>query len=130
MRPEIVVARGRRAAERLMTQQCQIERVGDLVTDKNTGKVTNVRSRVYAGKCKVQSSEVQPVGADTAGLAVTVARLEVHVPVGACQVRPGDIVTVTQSPVDDRFVGKQYRVTLPAPVKAYATADRHQVEEL
>lgn len=129
-RATAAILRGRRQAERLMIMRCTVDRVVGETTDPDTDKGVPLVERVYTGKCKVTSYEGYEQERDVAGFAATVQRLSVHFPVGSFQVRVGDVVTVTESPLDARLVGKKYRAAQEAPYRTFATADRVFVDAM
>lgn len=123
------VRRGRRAAERLMTDQCVVRRpTGETATDPDTFEVHPVYEVVYESRVKVQSYEGYERAAESAGASVTVQRSSVHFPVGAFRTRPGDVVTITAA-TDAFLVGRSFRVVQEAPYKSLATAYRVFVDE-
>lgn len=129
-RATAVLMRGRRRAERLMILRCTIRRVTGETTDRNTGKVVETAELVYpnadhpVGRCKITSYEGHEQERDVAGWSATQQRLAIHLPVGAYDVRVGDIIEITESPLDPRLVGRKYRTAQEAPYRTFATADR------
>lgn len=125
-----VTMRGRRAAERLMVDRCDISRPGSgtPVTDPETGEVTVPREAVYTGRCRVQTRRPYPSNPEAGEHAWTTVVLEVHLPVSATGIRVGDTVTVTDS-FDPGNVGRTFRVRSDDR-KTYQTALRLLVEEV
>lgn len=123
------VLRGREAAEALMLDQCTITRPGEVVTDPNTGDVTNTSTEVYAGKCKVQSKDSATANPEAGEHQFTVVSRQVHIPANAADVRDGDVVTLTASALNAFTVGKQYRVAGFTP-DTFDTAFRLPVKEV
>jgi hypothetical protein len=123
------VLRGRKAAEALMLDQCTITRPGEVVTDPNTGDVTNTSTEVYAGKCKVQSKDSATANPEAGEHQFTVVSRQVHIPANAADVRDGDVVTLTASALNAFTVGKQYRVAGFTP-DTFDTAFRLPVKEV
>lgn len=116
--------------ESLMTDACKIRRAtGATTTDPTTFAVTPVVETIYAGRCKVQSHEAFEQERESAAATVRIARVRVDVPVGAVEVLPGDVVTITAAE-DPLLVGHHYRLVVPAPYKSHATAYRVAAEEL
>ena len=76
------VARGRIAAERLMTDTCTITRAGgEPVYDATTDTYTfPAGSTVYEGKCKVRSRQAMAATPEAGEGVVVVARRELHLP--------------------------------------------------
>jgi hypothetical protein len=116
-------------AEALMLDQCTITRPGEVVTDPNTGDVTNTSTEVYAGKCKVQSKDSATATPEAGEHQFTVVSRQVHIPANAADVRDGDVVTLTASALNAFTVGKQYRVAGFTP-DTFDTAFRLPVKEV
>lgn len=125
---EAVLA-GRAAAEALMVDSCTITRPGEVVTDPDTGDVTNSTTIVYAGRCKVQSKNSATSSPEAGGAVFTVVSRQVHIPANAADVLDGDVVTVTASALNSFTVGKQYRVEGYTP-DTFETAARLPVKEI
>ena len=123
------VLRGRKAAESLMLDQCTITRPGEVVTDPETGDVTNTSIEVYSGKCKVQSKDSATATPEAGEHQFTVVSRQVHIPANAADVRDGDVVTLTASALNAFTVGKQYRVAGFTP-DTFDTAFRLPVKEV
>ena len=124
------VLEGRRAAESLMLDACRItRRTGELVTNPETGEVTNSAETVYEGKCKVQSKDSATANPEAGGAVFTVVSRQVHIPANAAHVRDDDVVEITASPLNSFTVGKQYRVEGFTP-DTFDTAFRLPVKEV
>ena len=124
-----MVLRGRRAAEALMIDTCRItRRTGELVTDPDSGEVTNSTETVYEGKCKVQSKDSAVSSPEAGGAVFTVVSRQVHIPANAAKILDGDEVTITASALNSFTVGKVYRVEGFTP-DTYDTAFRLPVKE-
>ena len=123
------VLAGRVMAESLMLDQCTITRPGEVVTDPETGDVTNTSTEVYAGKCKVQSKDSATANPEAGEHQFTVVSRQVHIPANAADVRDGDVVTLTASALNAFTVGKQYRVAGFTP-DTFDTAFRLPVKEV
>lgn len=121
--------RGRLAAEALMLDACTITRPGEVVTDPNTGDVTNTSTTVYSGKCKVQSKDSATSSPEAGEATFTVVSRQVHIPANAADVRDGDVVTITAARLNAFTVGKQYRVSGFTP-DTFDTAARLPVKEI
>jgi hypothetical protein len=123
------VMRGRRAAERNMTDRCVIRRpTGETTTDPVTYEVTPVYEVVYEGRCKYQTYQAYESSRESAGATVTTQRSTLHLPVGALRTLPGDVVTCVAS-VDPLMVGSSARIAQEAPSKSHATAYRVFIDE-
>ena len=129
MSAESALLDGRREAEALMVDACTIDRPGEVVTDPETGNVTNSTVPVYAGKCKVQSKNSATATPDSAGATFIIVSRQVHIPANAAEVLDGDVVTITASPLNTFTVGKQYRVEGFTP-DTFETAARLPVKEI
>ena len=124
------VLEGRRMAESLMIDACRItRRTGELVTNPETGEVTNSAVTVYEGKCKVQSKDSATANPEAGGAVFTVVSRQVHIPANAAQVRDDDVVEITASALNSFTVGKQYRVEGFTP-DTFDTAFRLPVKEV
>jgi len=121
--------RGRRAAEALMVDECRITAPGETVTDPDTGEVTNERTVVYEGRCKVQSREGAATNPEAGEHSFTVVSRQVHIPVNAADVRDGYEVEITASLLNAFTVGKVYRVEGFTP-DSFDTAFRLPVVEI
>jgi hypothetical protein len=124
-----LLLRGRAKAETLMVDRCTITRGdGATVTDPESGVVTEVRTEVYAGKCKVQSRDSATASPDAGGHLFTVVSRQVYIPANAVDVKDGDVVTITSSILNAFTVGKKYRVEGFTP-DSFDTAARLPVKE-
>jgi hypothetical protein len=122
--------RGRRAAERLMVDACEVR---GLPTFGEMDPVTGLRPEtpgtlVYAGKCKVQTFEAHESTPEAGDHVFTVQRTQVHLPADV-EVAVDQIITVTASVLDANLVGRRFRVAAFLH-KSFATANRVQVEEV
>lgn len=125
------LAAGRRAAEALMRTTVRIERpTGETVTDPDTFRAVQAVELLWRGRGKVQSYEAYEQTRDVGGSDVTLVRVRVDIPVGACTVQPDDSITVEACMDDPALVGRVYRVAGVAPYKSMATAYRIFVEEV
>lgn len=69
---------------------------------------------VYAGKCKVQTRDVQVTTPDVAGREAFVVEWRLDLPVvGSEGVRQGDTATITASALDAALVGRVFTVQGP-----------------
>ena len=123
------VLAGRREAEALMVDTCRITSGGEPVTDPETGEVTNTRTLVYEGKCKVQSKDSATSTPEAGGATFTVVSRQVHIPANAAEIRDGYEVEVTGSLLNSFTVGKVYRVSGFTP-DTFDTAFRLPVKEI
>jgi hypothetical protein len=128
VRTEVLLKRGRRAAEALMVDACRITALGETVTDYHTGQVTRERTTVYEGPCKVQSKVQAGAVVEAGEASFTVVSGEVHIPFGAADVMDGHEVELTSSLFNRFAVGKVYRVHGFTP-DSWDTAFRLPVKE-
>lgn len=129
MSAESALLAGRAAAESLMVDACTINRAtGGSATNLVTGVVTDTKTTVYAGKCRVQSRALTAQSPDAGEASLALAQFEVQVPMSVVGVRTGDFVTITASALDPDLVGRSFRVTVPAH-KTHATARRFPCTE-
>lgn len=125
---EYAIARGREVAESLMLDTCTIVRLGELVTDPDTGVTTPSETTLYTGKAKVQGLDPQEMNPEAGGATLTVQRYRVDVPVGSYRPAVGDVVEIGTARLDPNLIGRRYRVVALLH-KSYATAYRMAVEE-
>ena len=121
--------RGRAAAEALMVDSCRITSGGEPVTDPDTGNVTNARTLVYEGKCKVQSKDSATANPEAGGATFTVVSRQVYIPANAAEIHDGYEVEITASLLNSFTVGKVYRVEGFTP-DSFDTAFRLPVKEV
>lgn len=127
---DVLLASGRRAAERLMTDACVVRRKTGTVTDPVTGKITPTYTTVYTGKCRIQQATANP-GDTTAGDAelLMVPRV-LSLPVASSLgLRAGDEVEMTASAHDPDLPGRRF-VVRGEFAKSHATARRLGIEEV
>ncbi|HWB36616.1 MAG TPA: DUF6093 family protein [Rugosimonospora sp.] len=134
MSAQSTLARGRAAAEALMVDTCTVTRETGRTTDPVTGVVTPATSTVYTGKCKLAQAGgggAQAGGGSSSSVgnaAPTVVSYELHLPITAAEVRPGDWVSVT-STLDPQLDGRRW-VVAGHMGKTYATARRLPIQEV
>ena len=123
-----LVARGRRAAESLMTDVVLVSRAsGRPVTDPVTGVVSTPSVEVYEGIGRVQGRATEAKTVD--GVQVYVlSDLTVQLPVSVEPV-VDDEVRVVESLTEPHLVGRTFRVK-SAPRKSHATMTRCEAEEV
>jgi len=128
-----LIARGRAAAEALMTDTGYVRRAGTPTTNETTGVVTPTWTDIYAssgtpGPLRVQ----QGIGATDAQAGEhqsQVAGLVISLPITEADVRPGDQVVVSTSTYDPALVGRVFTVSRVL-AKSHATARRLWCEEV
>ena len=112
-----------------MLDACTVSRLGDPVTDPDTGNVTPGEDLIYSGPCKVQQTISQASNPSAGGHSFTVQDSRVDFPVAAGPLLVNDVVTLTASVLDPQLVGRVFRVS-ELFHKSYATAQRTRVEEI
>lgn len=129
-----VMARARANAESLMTDRCVVTRPGDTTTDPETGLPNTGDTKVYEGRCKVQTSgglaseQTEGSAAQNMGAVSLVWSLYVHFPYGTAGLRAGDVVEVTES-TNPLLKGRRLRLVSPQSEKTHATACRWNAKE-
>lgn len=90
-----LLARGREAAERLMTDTCTITRItGEYETDPETGQDVPVVEDVYSGHCKLQSTPQTGEHRESGESRLQVETPRLHLPYNT-DLQPGDVATIT-----------------------------------
>lgn len=129
-----VMARARANAESLMTDRCVVTRPGDTTTDPETGLPNTGDTKVYEGRCKVQTSgglaseQTEGSAAQNMGAVSLVWSLYVYFPYGTAGLRAGDVVEVTES-TNPLLKGRRLRLVSPQSEKTHATACRWNAKE-
>lgn len=118
-----VLSSGRHAAERLMTDHVEINRVVGSTVDPLTGQDVAELEMVYNGKAKLQSFEGYEASREVISHSSVVQRMSIHLPVDSYRSSVGDVVRIVRS-ADPLLEGREYRVTQEAPFKTHATAYR------
>lgn len=129
-----LLARGRAAAEALMTDTCYVRRAGAPTTNETTGAVTPTWSNIYAsqaapGVCRVQDgigSSSAEAGENLSQLAGVVVSLPVAAATG---IIPGDQVVIVTAAYDTGLPARVFTVTRVL-AKSHATARRLWCEEV
>lgn len=129
MDPVSALKAGRLAAQSMFIDRYTVTRPGELVTDPETGDVTNAAIEVYSGKGKIQVSAASAENPAAGGHQFTVQSMTLHLPVHAGPFQISDTVTVTASPLDPERVGHQFRITA-LHEKTFATAQRLKVDQV
>lgn len=128
-----LIARGRAAAQALMTDAGYVRRPGAPTTNETTGVVTPTWSDVYASSGTPGALRVQQgLGATDAEAGQNLSQLAglvVSLPITEGDVRPGDQVVISTSAYDPALVGRIFTVTRVL-AKSHATARRLWCEEV
>lgn len=131
---ESFLAKARRDAESLMTDQCVVTRPVESTTDPDTGLTATTVRGVYQGRCKVQTSgglaseQTEGSAAQAMGAVSLVWSLYVHFPFDTVGLRAGDLVEVLDS-ANPLLKGRRFRLISPQSEKSYATACRWNAKE-
>ena len=125
-----LVARGRRAAESLMSDVVRVSRAsGGPVTDPVTGVASVPSVVVYEGIGRVQTRARMTESERVEGVQMYVlSTMVVQLPVHVSPLVDGE-VQVVESVMDPHLVGRAFRVKA-APRKSHATMTRCEVEEV
>lgn len=128
------LARGRAAAEALMTDTGYVRRASGFTTNETTGVVTPTWTNVYAssgapGVCRVQDG-IGSTAADVAGSSTAdLAGVVVSFPIAATGIQPGDQVVIVTAAHDAALPARVFTVTRVL-AKSHATARRLWCEEV
>lgn len=123
-----VLARGRLAAERTMTDTCVIEEPGAPTTGTDATVTVNYTT-VYAGKCRLQQHDGVATIAESGEANLLMVRRILMLPVAASEgVRMGHRVTMTDCVADPDALGRTFYVR-DEQAKSHATARRLGIEE-
>lgn len=104
------LARGRTAAEALMTDTCTISRRTGEATDPNTGQITPTYAGVYTGKCRFQQRSAASRETDVGEATLLLRRMELQLPMAVTGVQVDDVVTADASVLDPDLPGRQFVV--------------------
>ncbi|MGW8430933.1 DUF6093 family protein [Curtobacterium citreum] len=123
-----ILAMGRRQAERLMTDRCQIGTVTRGERDPETDDYPMVFTPVYDGPCRFKAGNVQARDVDVAAQLLVTQLATLSLPIDtSTAVRAGMEVRITSSATDPALPGTV--ATVKAPFRsADATARRFPVE--
>lgn len=128
MSRESLIARGRSAAEAMMTDACTSRRQTGTTYDDTTGNTTPAWTSLYSGPCRLSQPNAS-ASRTTAGEAdVLLQTPQLHLPMSADLHRPGDEITLTASDSDPASVGRVF-IVRAVPAHSHATARRYEVTE-
>jgi hypothetical protein len=123
------LARGRTAAEARMTDACTSRRKdGPPVYDDETGNTTPAWTAVYSGPCRMKQPNARASSSIVGEAEVLLQQPELHLPMSASMLRPGDEVTITASASDPLLVGRVF-IVRAVPAHSQASARRYGVTE-
>ncbi len=108
-----VLGLGRTMAESRMSDACTVTRDGPPVWNEDTGENEASVVVVYSGKCRVKSPSTAGRDVDAGSRLVVVSQTEVHLPLSAVGVLPGDDVVITSCPSRPDQVGRKFTIDAP-----------------
>ncbi len=109
-----VLGLGRTMAESRMSDACMVSRGPAEVLDPVTDTwVPNPAASVYSGKCRVKHPTTAGRDVDAGSQLVVVSQVEVHLPLSAVGVLPGDDVVITSCPSRPDQVGRKFTIDAP-----------------
>lgn len=111
-----------------MTDACTGRRQTGTTYDDATGNTTPTWTAVYAGPCRMKQPSASASGSQVGEAAVLLQQPELHLPMSADLLRPGDEVTITASVNDPESVGRVF-IIRAVPAYSSATARRYGVLE-
>lgn len=123
-----VLGFGRAIAETRMLDTCRITRDEDSDNlDEDSGTRAKTTVLVFDGKCRVKHSGMAPKDVEAQSQLLATVSTEIHIPLGAVDVRSGDIVTIASSQTRPDQIGRKYKVSAPFD-GSQTTAVRLRVE--
>lgn len=127
MTTQRLLARGREAAERLMTDTCTVTRAtGETTVDPDTGQVIPETVTVYEGKCKLSSTPQTGEQRDSEEYRFLVEQPRLHLPIDT-GVQSGDMAVITATETGNVSLGLQFRLN-DLNRGTHRTAQRWNVE--
>lgn len=123
-----VLSRGRSAAEARMTDACDIDRLTGTTPDDETGYGTPTYDPIHSGPCRLKQPSASAARVEAGEASVLLQQPEVHLPISAPLLRPGDRITVIASATDPAAAGRVFLVRA-VPGHSQATARRYGVTE-
>jgi hypothetical protein len=130
MSMDSAIARARARTEQVQLRDtCTIRRQGSgVVYDDETGVTTPAWTALYDGPCRMKQPNAQASSSRVGEATVLLQQPEVHLPMSAPLMRPGDEITITGSANDPASVGRVF-IIRDIPAHANATARRYGVTE-
>lgn len=125
---EAALSAGRARAEARMTDACTSRRESGVTYDDNTGATTPSYTALYAGPCRLHQPNARASRTSAGEASVLLQQPEVHLPVSASMLRPGDEITLTASATDPAAVGRVF-IVREVPAGTQTTARRYGVTE-
>lgn len=124
---EVVLARGRAAAERLMVDRCLIRRRTGETTGPG-GVVTPTYTTVCEGRCRLQQPATTAQEREAGEASLLMLRFELQLPMSVLGVQADDEAKMIASQHDPDLVDREFLVRGLAH-KTHAVMRRLQVEE-
>ena len=128
MSRESAIARGRAAAEAGMTDTCTTRRQTGTAYDDTTGATTPAWTDLYAGPCRMRQPNASASRTSAGEADVLLQTPQVHLPMDAVLLKPGDQITLTASATDPASVGRLF-IVRAVPAHSQASARRYEVTE-
>ncbi|MFE7869760.1 DUF6093 family protein [Micromonospora humida] len=128
MSVESALRAGRRAAERLMVDQCTIRRRTGETTGPG-GVVTPTYATVYEGRCRMQQPTGQAREQEAGEASMLLLRFELQLPMSVAGVQADDEVLLVTSVHDPDLAGRDFLVR-GLSHKTHAVMRRLQLEEV
>lgn len=129
MSRESLVARARARTEAVQFgDTCTSRRRTGTAYDDDTGFTVPTYAALYAGPCRLAQPSARAGASNVGEAAVLLQSPELHLPMSADVLRPGDEVTITASATDPASVGRVF-VIRAVPAHANASARRYGVTE-
>lgn len=118
-----------------MTDTCVIrypDPTGATTTDPETLSETPVMLTRFTSKCKVQARNLVVQDAEVGGRTAQTVRAELHLPVDAPVVHPGDEAELIAVGAlsDVTLLGRKFTISGGTPPKSLATARRLEITEV
>lgn len=123
-----LVTRGRIKAESIMLDACTVRRQTGTAYDDATGATTPTWTALYSGPCRMRQPNASASRTAAGEADVLLQALQLHLPMDAALLVPGDEVTVTASTNDPASIGRVFRIRA-VPAHSHATARRYEVTE-
>lgn len=109
-----VLGLGRTMAESRMSDRCKVSRFEkSSVLDEDTGTYPVIEVISYTGPCRIKHPTTPGKDVDAGSQLVVVSQTEVHLPLSAVGVLPGDDVLITSSPSRPDQVGRKFTIDAP-----------------
>ena len=115
----------RARTETRMVDACTTRRQTGTTYDDTTGHTVPTWTACYAGPCRLKETSATARSSEVGEAAVLLVQPQIHLPMSAPLLQPGDEITLTACPDDPLSVGRVFIVKS----KEGATARRYTVIE-